>query len=70
MSLGRLVRVAQRRGDPDAAIYIVAIDDGTQAVALIRSQVASAHDVVEDLGPVSDFLLEAVKLGSGQYRRC
>jgi hypothetical protein len=67
MHNGRLIRVSKFRGDPKAVSYIVAVADPIQAIELIRAQAATPSDDVEDLGRVSDSLLESLRLGSGQF---
>lgn len=67
MDNGRLVRVRKYRGDPHTATYIVALADPTEAKDLIRVQASGPGDDVEDLGRVSDALLVALRLGSGQF---
>ena len=66
MDYGRLIRVRKYEGDPWVA-YIVALADPDKAIELIRSHVAGPDDQVEDLGRVTDSLLMALKLGTGQY---
>ena len=69
MDYGRLVRVSKHRGDPKAVSYIVAVAEAGRAIELIRSQAADPDDEVEDLGRVSDTLIEALRLGSGRFMR-
>jgi hypothetical protein len=69
MDNGRLVRVRKHRGDRNAVSYIVAVADSGNAIELIRSQMADPGDEVEDLGRVSDTLLETLRLGFGQFMR-
>lgn len=66
---GRLVRVGRYRGDRDAVGYIVAMPDQVAALDLIRIKVAGPSDYVEDVGPVSKALVNALKLSLGQYIR-
>ena len=66
---GRLVRVGRYQGDRDAVGYIVAMPDEDAALDLIRIKVAGPSDHVEDVGPVSESLLNALKLSLGQYVR-
>jgi hypothetical protein len=67
MHNGRLIRVSKYRGDPRASSYIVAIAEAAKAIELIRRQASTPGDDVEDLGRVSDALLIALKLGTGQF---
>lgn len=69
MHNGRLIRVSRYRGDPQAVAYIVALADPAGAIELISAQAASPTDEVEDLGRVSDSLLLALHLETGQFRR-
>jgi hypothetical protein len=69
VSFGRLIRVRKHRSDAQAVSYIVAIADPVEAIALIRAQVAAAGDEIEDMGRVSDSILVAMKLGTGQFMR-
>jgi hypothetical protein len=66
---GRLIRVSKYWRDPYAVAYIVAIADPAKAIELIRGQATVPGDEVEDLGRVSDALIESLHLGSGQYKR-
>ncbi len=64
---GRLVRV--RCGDDRAALaaYIVAEPNAAKAVDRIRSKVAGPADAVEDLGRVSEALLQALQVAPGDF---
>ena len=66
---GRLVRVGRYQGDREAVGYIVAMPDEDAALDLIRIKVAGPSDYVEDVGPVSEALLNALQLSLGQYIR-
>lgn len=66
---GRLVRVGRYQGDRDAVGYIVAMPDEDAALDLIRIKVAGPSDYVEDVGPVSQALLNTLELSLGQYIR-
>jgi hypothetical protein len=69
-NFGRLVRVTRSLGHPNTVVaYIVAKADPTQAIELIRTQAAQPHDVIEDLGRVSDALLQSLNLTSGKFVR-
>jgi hypothetical protein len=70
--LGRLIiiRVGSWRGDPEAAIYVVAEADPTKAIDIIKvGGTADDGDDFEDLGRVSDTLLSALSLQPGQFTR-
>jgi len=69
VSFGRLIRVRMHRSDAQVVSYIVAIADPVEAIALIRAQVTAAGDEIEDMGRVSDNILVAMKLGTGQFMR-
>ena len=63
------VRVGRYKSDRDAVGYIVAMPNEDAALDLIRIKVAAPSDYVEDAGPVSEALLNALKLSLGQYIR-
>ncbi len=69
MQNGRLIRVGKYRGDPSRVAYIVALAEPTKAIELIRAQAATPGDEIEDLGRVSNALLLALSLGTGQFMR-
>ena len=69
MRLGRLVRVGRYQGDRKAVGYIVAMPDEDAALDLMRIKIAGPLDYVEDVAPVSEALLVALKLSLGQYVR-
>ena len=69
MAAGRLIRVRKYRGASDAVAYIVAAAEKTAAVELISKAVAKPGDEVEDLGGVSEALLEALCITPGDYQR-
>lgn len=69
MGYGRLIRVRRYRSDEKAVAYIVAIADAAEAMELIGRKVAYPEDQIEDLGRVSDALLAAMKLESGDFVR-
>lgn len=71
---GRLVRVGKYAGDREAVVYVVAIAAANQAVALINRAVVrpsgQGDDLrIEDLGRVSEALLEALGLSAGEFTR-
>ena len=69
MDYGRLIRIGKYSGDPNAVAYIVAIPESAQAIELIRAKLGESGDHVEDLGRVSDALINAMKLESGDFVR-
>jgi len=56
-------------GDPKPVAYIVAIAKPAEAMELVRTEIAEAGDTIEDLGRVSDALLRALNLSSGEFVR-
>jgi hypothetical protein len=69
MHSGRFIRVSKFRGDLSPALYVVAIADPSEAIVLVRAQAAHPGHEVDDVGRVSDALLESMNLASGQYKR-
>jgi hypothetical protein len=69
MGYGRLIRVSKCQGDEKAVAYIVALTEPAKAIELIRRKVADPDDQIEDLGRVSDALLNAMKLEPGTFVR-
>jgi hypothetical protein len=67
MKYGRLVRVSpsQKKG---YATYVVAEEDATKAVAMIRTLVGTAPNV-ESIGRASLKLLLAVGLSAGEFKK-
>jgi hypothetical protein len=63
---GRLIRVGNRREGQDA-IYVVAEADPTNALDIVRRNVAGPNVELEDLGRVNDKLLVALALQPGQF---
>ncbi|HEY6619055.1 MAG TPA: hypothetical protein VIY68_05900 [Steroidobacteraceae bacterium] len=64
---GRLIRKSAYRGDSKSTSYIVAVDDAAEAIYLIKQSVAAPGDAIDDLGRVSDGLLQALKLPAGSF---
>lgn len=64
-----LLRVGRYQGDREAVGYIVAMPNEDVALDLIRIKVAGRPDYVEDVGPVSEKLLNALKQSLGQFIR-
>ena len=65
MSEGRLIRVSKFRGDPQVVAYLVALPDKAQALKIIRDRVAMPEEEIRDRGRVSENLLMAFSLASG-----
>lgn len=65
---GRLIRVGDRRAGSDT-VYVVAEADFAKAADIIRNNVAGPHVQVEDLGRVTDKLLDALALKAGEFCR-
>jgi hypothetical protein len=68
MPFGRLIRL-RKQGDPRGIAYIVAIADPSKAMDLIKEKVAGPSDEIEDIGRVSDELLNALRLMPGDIAR-
>ena len=64
---GRLIRKSAYRGDSKSTAYIVAVDDAAEAVDLIKQNVTEPGDDIQDLGRVSDGLLQALSLPAGSF---
>jgi hypothetical protein len=69
MSYGRFIRAGRYHGDPHAVSYIVAIADATAAIELVRNSVTGSGHEIEDIGRVSDALLQALKISPGGVAR-
>jgi hypothetical protein len=65
---GRLIRKTAQQGG-SATLYIVAASKADQAVQIIKSRMANPADTIEDLAPVSGFLVQAFNLAPGDYVR-
>jgi hypothetical protein len=66
---GRLIWTSNDREPSKSIAYIVALSDPADAIELIRSKVADPDDKVEDIGRVSEELLKALRLHSGDFTR-
>ncbi len=64
---GRLIRKSPYRGASKSTAYIVAIDDAGEAIDLIKQNVTEPGDDIQDLGRVSDGLLQALSLPAGSF---
>jgi len=69
MAFGRLIRVRAHRSDVEATIYVVAEAEVEKAVDILKIALARPHDEYEDLGRVTDSLLNALGLQPGQFAR-
>ena len=69
MRFGRLIRVRAHRRDPESAIYAVAEPEVEKAVDILKIALARPNDEYEDLGRVTDTLLNALGLQPGQFAR-
>jgi hypothetical protein len=67
--IGRLIRVRTHRRDPHAAIYAVAESEPQKAIDILKLALVRPNDEYDDLGHVSDALLKALSLHSGQFAR-
>jgi hypothetical protein len=65
----RLIRKIAHQGDRNPILYIVAVSNADQAVAIIRNGAADNGDAVEDLGRVAGFLVQAFNLAPGEFIR-
>jgi hypothetical protein len=64
---GRLIRKSGYPGDPKSVAYIVAIEDATEAIELIKNKAPTSGGDVDDLGHVSDALVRALHLIAGEF---
>jgi hypothetical protein len=69
MESGRLIRAGKYRGDRGAIAYIVAVHEAAEAIELVRQQASNPGDTIEDLGPVSEALLQSLKLTDSHFIR-
>jgi hypothetical protein len=69
MMFGRMIRVRVHRHDPAAVIYVVAEAEVEKAINILRTALVRPLDEYEDLGRVSDTLLNALRLQPGQFAR-
>jgi hypothetical protein len=65
---GRLIRT-RSSSDPSAVAYIVSVPESVEAMALIKTKVAAPDEDVEDLGHVSEDLLNVLRLKPGEFLR-
>jgi hypothetical protein len=69
VGFGRLIRIRTHRSDADATIYVVAEAEVDKAIAILQRAISQPNSEYEDLGRVSDTLLTALSLQSGQLTR-
>ena len=69
IGLGRLIRVRTHRGAPDAAIFVVAEPEVDKAIQILKAALGQSKDEYEDLGRVSDAVLNALSLLPGMFAR-
>lgn len=66
---GRLIRVGKYRGDREAVSYLVAAPEGDDAIKLVQNKLGLVGHTVDDLGRVSEALLQGLKLSAGEIVR-
>jgi hypothetical protein len=64
---GRLIRKSPSRGASKSTAYIVAVDDAGETIELIKQNVTEPGDDIQDLGRVSDGLLQTLSLPAGSF---
>ena len=69
MGFRRLIRVRTHRRDADATIYVVAEPDVDKAIDILKIALARPSYEYEDLGRVTDTLLNTLSLQPGQFTR-
>jgi hypothetical protein len=69
MGFGRLIRVRAHRSDSEATIYVVAEPEVENAIDILKIALVRPNDEYEDLGRVTDTLLNALSLQPGQFAR-
>jgi hypothetical protein len=69
MAYGRLIRTKKHADDTKGVAYIVAGAEAAEAIAIIRTREAGSDDEIEDLGRVSEQLLETLDIPSGEFLR-
>jgi hypothetical protein len=67
--LGRLIRVRAYRADPDTTIYVVGEPEAEKAINILKAGLSRPNDDYEDLGRVSEALLNALSLRAGMFTR-
>jgi hypothetical protein len=69
MGFGRLIRVRAHRSDAEATIYVVAEAEVEKAIDILKIALARPNYEYEDLGRVTDTLLNTLRLQPGQFTR-
>lgn len=69
MQFGRLIRVQVHRSDPEAAIYVGAVPEAEKAIDILKIALARPYDEYEDLGRVTNILLNTLGLQPGKFAR-
>ena len=69
MGFGRLIRVRAHRRDPDSTIYVVAEAEVEKAIQILKIALVRPQDEYEDLGRVTDILLNTLGLQPGKFAR-
>jgi hypothetical protein len=69
MFFGRLVRVSRFKGQPDPTIYVVAEEDPDKALAIVKERLANHDFQYEDVGRVSQQLVDALNLKPGEIAK-
>ncbi len=69
MGFGRLIRVRGHRSDPESAVFVVAEAEVEKAIDILKIALGRPLDEYEDLGRVTDTLLNALGLQPGQFAR-
>jgi len=67
--IGRLIRVQAYRGDPEGVIYAVAEPTIAKAIDILKTALPQPSDEYEDLGQVTDNLLNVLSLKPGTFTR-
>jgi hypothetical protein len=69
MGFGRLISIEDWRGDPSDIVYVVAEPDPAKAIDVLKAA-GLGHDAeFEDLGRVTEALLNEMALQPGQFAR-
>jgi hypothetical protein len=69
MATGRLIRLSNQPGDHEFPLYVVAEEEGAQAIELLKRGGVGADSVFEDIGPVSERVLALLGLTARQFKR-
>jgi hypothetical protein len=66
---GQLIRKKDNTGGAKRIIYIVAVAEAGEVIAIIRTRQADCDCEIEDFGRVSEELLASLAIPSGEYLR-